>query len=150
MNGPSWRRNNCRTIPWFSGVHTSHVLPTMAFVLPTFPSECGIWRAPIDFASPPDLVSPCQLRGPGSTYSPVTLGTTGFYGVALLLLPPLTDIRDRFCIPGNSSDGVEVPLGSGRYYVVALVDDTAKGFPNEHRFAGIAKSLSYLWPETIP
>ena len=122
----------------------------MAYVLPTFNLKCGIHRWPIRFDLPADLIVDCQIRGPGSTYSATAAGTIGYYGITWLILPPLTDIRDTYCEPINSNDGVEVPLGSGRYYMVTWVEDIAKGFSNEHKYALLVKNKQNVWPTPIP
>jgi hypothetical protein len=46
---------------------------------------------------------------------------------------------------------VEVPAGSGRYYEVVQVDDAGKGFPNEHRIAGLIATVDLgMWPVPYP
>jgi hypothetical protein len=57
---------------------------------------------------------------------------------------------------------VEVPSGSGRYYVVVAVDDVGRGFLNEHRYALVLPYYGYYpviivngwaapaWPTPIP
>lgn len=77
-----------------------------------------------------------------------------------LLLPKLTDVRDRSVTP--TPDMVEVPSGSGRWYVVVSVEDAGKGFANEHRVAYLLKASSayggvsamdfagMVWPSPIP
>jgi hypothetical protein len=77
-----------------------------------------------------------------------------------LLLPAGTDIRDFNCaLAGYPYDIVEVPSGSGRWYAVGIVDDVAKGFPNEYRMAYITKisdavdsprNAGLFWPTPIP
>jgi hypothetical protein len=62
------------------------------------------------------------------------------------LFPPGTDIRDGSGPSGI--DSLECPAGSGRYYYVTNVDDIAKGFANEHRYALVQKYPP--WPEPIP
>lgn len=64
-------------------------------------------------------------------------GTSTYGGQCTLLVPALTDIRDAGCT--LQQDLVEVPSGSGRWYTVQLVEDVAKGFPNEYRAATIGK-----------
>jgi len=82
-----------------------------------------------------------------------------YWGAAApnLLLPAGTDIRDPYC--GGVGDLVEVPEGTGRWYVVILVDDVGKGFDNEYRLAAITKVSSsvyvndfgfMIWPSPIP
>jgi hypothetical protein len=62
------------------------------------------------------------------------------------LVSAFTDLRDT----NNASnfDTVEIPAGSGRFYIVLMVEDVAKGFLNEHRMAFIRKSGT--WPTPIP
>jgi hypothetical protein len=62
------------------------------------------------------------------------------------MLPPGTDIRDPWS--GTGADLVECPLGTGRFYRVAIVDDVAKGHANEYRVAMIYKVGT--WPTPIP
>lgn len=63
-----------------------------------------------------------------------------------LLLPKGTDIRSTVC--GVAPDVVEVPAGTGRYYSVEMVDDVARGFANEYRFAMVLQLKN--WPAPIP
>lgn len=83
---------------------------------------------------PPDVTCDANLAWNKRVAVPST-GGTGSLGVPLftmtLLVPKLTDIRDRLHVGG--SDTVEVPAGSGRYYEAVYVDDLGKGFANEHR-----------------
>ncbi len=53
--------------------------------------------------------------------------------VCQLLMPAGTDIRSRIAAPAN--DIIEIPSSSGRFYQVAAVDTTARGFLNEHVMA---------------
>lgn len=131
----------------------------MAFTLPTFNLICNI-----DTVLPGDihvfrLNSPCNLAmGRRVASEASTAGVLDQSGlVPILLLPPLTDIRDASC--GGFNDLVECPAGSGRYYIATNVDDVGKGFPNEHRlatlgkiwgFAGNGAGLTLPWPTPIP
>jgi len=54
-----------------------------------------------------------------------------------LLLPPGTDLRDKF--QGGQNDVIECPAGSGRWYGLEAYDDVGKGFSNEYRIAVISK-----------
>jgi len=74
-----------------------------------------------------------------------------------LLVPAGTDVRDSSC--GGEMDIIEVPAGSGRWYMAIGVDDIGKGFANEHRcvalektwgFAGNGSGLTLPWPTPIP
>lgn len=123
----------------------------MAFVLPTFNTTCNIWHLSINVAAPPDEVDiPCQLRAPSASYIGLLQPSASQVVCMCILLPPLTDIRDLNIGGGTSTDTVEVPAGTGRYYRVSNVDDIAKGFPNEHRFAILFKVLALPWPTPIP
>jgi len=129
----------------------------VAFVTPSFNILCNIWDYDADpLTDPPRIAGQaCQLRpgvqsswGGGGGYPPLV-------PTMLLLLPKLTDIRPGLLHVGGGSqsgDSVEVPAGSGRFYTVNQVDDTAKGFPNEHRFARVFQSSdpTLQWPFPIP
>jgi hypothetical protein len=66
-----------------------------------------------------------------------------------LLLPALTDIRATYT--NGSFDVVDCPAGSGRIYAVVFVDDSGKGFANEHRVACLSQyNAAGLWPTPIP
>lgn len=120
----------------------------MAFVLPTFNLSVNLWRPPATYAAdPPTDTFNAQLRAPDQTAATVN-PTSSLRAQPQLLCAPGTDIRDTFCAPGGSFDTVEVPAGSGRYYSVVCVDDIAKGFTNEHRYALLTKQA--YWPAPIP
>lgn len=107
---------------------------------PTFNLTCGIWRfstwgGALPPPGAPDLTSDCQLRWGGNDGALSAAGTAP--GSMLLLVPKGTDIRGSvgFGSATGQDDLVEVPISSGRYYQTFIVDDVAKGFDNEHRFA---------------
>lgn len=107
----------------------------MAFSLPTFNLPVRGWHFGNVVTNPDNWNAVCNL----SIGSRILLAAQSitFDGapanLAVLLLPPLTDIRglDNY----NPGDVIECPAGSGRFYVVSWVEDFGKGFPNEHRFA---------------
>lgn len=105
----------------------------MSFSVPTFNLTCAIHTFGIPIAR---LFSPCNLAM-GRRQLTVGASGTGVVGVPgfvmTLLLPALTDIRSALSVTGP--DRVQVPLGSGRFYDVFVVDDMGKGFANEHRVA---------------
>jgi len=122
----------------------------VAYALPDFGLVCQIYtNSPNPFTVPPRLTSPCNLAW-GKRVSLAFTGsnvlTSGDVFPSQLLLPALTDIRG----PRNASgvDFVEVPSGSGRRYVVYLVEDLGKGYANEHRLALIVGVGT--WPTPIP
>lgn len=124
----------------------------MAFVLPTFNLKCNIWHFLTAPPSPPVLPDvPCQLRAPSANNLAAYLPVGGVTVGMVVLLPPLTDIRDPYSGgAGSSRPIIEIPSGSGRFYGVVQVDDIGKGFPNEHRFASIVKLTSYPWVAPYP
>lgn len=107
----------------------------MAYRLPSFNLPSAIWRHTSPVAAAPDVLAPCNL----SLGRRVTMidGTNGDWSLqADFLLPKLTDVRpDVTNVFPTRADCIEVPRGSGRYYVVLTVDDVAKGFANEYRLA---------------
>ena len=122
----------------------------MAFVLPTFNLQADVYTW-VAFGRPTVVrfTTDCQLRAPDmrgvGAYAPAPAG-----GVAMVLLvPPLTDIRDHWTAPGTHGDMIECPPGSGRVYYAMYCDDVAKGFPNEHRFV-VMRKYDLQWPSPIP
>lgn len=110
----------------------------MAFSVPTFNLTVDIYTGP--YPGLLRLSSPCNLAM-GRRIQLFNEGASptldGYGSIPSLLLPKLTDIRDQ--TNGIAADYVEVPAGSQRWYLVGLVDDVAKGFTNEYRFASLGK-----------
>lgn len=122
----------------------------MAFVLPTFNLDCDVYTFGTLIPGTPRLTTPAQLRAPSMQFAgAIPVGSLGFPAVCALF-PPGTDIRDGVATPGNSSDFIDLPAGSGCWYFVIRVFDIAKGFPNEHRYAVISKATTMLWPVPMP
>lgn len=123
----------------------------MAFVLPTFNITVDIYSAGLPPPAGPPRVTAiaAQLRAPAAN-NIVIVSVASANSAMVLLLAPGTDIRDGFNTPINSSDWVEAPAGTGRFYRVVFVDDIGRGFPNEHRFAVLQKVLGVPWPTPIP
>jgi hypothetical protein len=115
----------------------------VAFRLPTFNLLCRIWRdhAPPFPPAAAFIPSPCQLRPIKAALQQSSLGSA----TTLLLVPALTDIRGPQI--GSNADIVEAPTGSGRFYRPLVVEDVAKGFPNEYRAATLAQAQ---WPFPTP
>lgn len=125
----------------------------MAFRLPNFNLPVNIWRATNFNVGPPDVVTVGNLS-PGRFVSqsgdnPDLLPVGNVVGYMVLRLPALTDIRDGQRGGIVDRDFAEVPAGSQRYYVVWQVDDVAKGFANEYRFALLVKAQAG-WPFPYP
>lgn len=123
----------------------------MAFVLPTFNITVHIYSAglPPPTGTPRIIDQEAQLRAPAAN-NVMFVSSVGASSAMILLLPPGVDIRDQFNTPINSSDYVEAPAFTGRFYRVIFVDDIAKGFPNEHRYAVLQKVLGVPWPTPTP
>lgn len=122
----------------------------MAFVLPTFNLECDVYTH-VPFAVPTIVrfTTECQLRPPSMNQASIVATSSTNHCGMVLLVPKDTDLRDDFSAPGNSPDAIQCPPGSGRWYQCAYVDDVAKGFANEHRFAILLKGL-VNWPVPMP
>jgi len=109
----------------------------VAYRLPTFNLQGRLRRwSPGPYPGPGlgTLVS-CGLR----LYKTSFIVNAGFNALTMvaLVLPKGTDIRGNS--PKSNGDIVEVPNGSGRFYIVNSVDDVAKGFANEYRFAAMTQ-----------
>ena len=68
-----------------------------------------------------------------------------------LLFPIAIVIKGRASYAVKNGDAVEVPLGSGQWYSVIVVDKVAAGFTNEHQSALIFQpyplyATAPLWP----
>jgi hypothetical protein len=132
-----------------------------AFNIPVFNLKAFIYHhAGQDMNHPgvPDLEVSCNLANGRIAHVPLWLARPPspdrLSMSSSLLLPKGTDIRDQSCEGGP--DVVEVPIFSGRFYWVTYVDDIAKGFSNEHRWAVIQKIwtygfwTAYRWRTPIP
>ena len=120
------------------------------YVLPIFPVTANVWRGNDAFPQPvPDLATEAVLL---RNEQIITVGGNQLETM-LMKFPALTDVRDAYSI-GATADYIEYPAASGRYYRVLYVDDLAKGFPNQHRFAVVYKTVNpqtgALWPVPIP
>jgi hypothetical protein len=117
------------------------------FRVPAMPLVCNVWHAPNAPPAAPDIANlQCQLRGPAQHPSGLSSVFASVVATPALLVTALTDIRD-YANP-NGTDTVECPAGSGRFYLIQMVEDVGKGFLNEHRFAALVKTG--MWPVPIP
>lgn len=104
--------------------------------LPAFPLLANIWHFPNAPGSPPDLSPKAELRVDTSVKQLVTSGAARQQCLSRsMYVPKGTDLRTSWF--GGTSDVVELPAGSGRFYNILDVDDIAKGFPNEFRIAAL-------------
>lgn len=122
----------------------------MAFTAPTFNLLCDVYTGP--WLTKVLRISglPCNLAMGRRVQQLWAVGFNAPEGAAApnLLVPALSDVRDQIC--GGDSDLVEVPAGSGRWYVVALVDDVGKGFDNEYRLCALQKIGQAMSPGNFP
>lgn len=113
----------------------------MAFRVPTFNLAVNIWNVLVALppVPAPDVITVGQLAWDsvgGRMFLPRAAATRPTHSLALRL-PFGTDVRYA-TMTGGVDSTVEVPAGSGRYYVVYVVDDVAKGFANEYRVAMVS------------
>jgi len=135
----------------------------MPFSIPDFNLTCDVYAGPYDTRALRLSAVPCNLalgrRVVVDFHDPTGFGFGA--GTASLLLPAGTDVRDAAQLAGGGPpyDIIEVVPGSGRWYVVNSVDDVGKGFPNEYRFAflaklssnsGLANTTGLFWPVPMP
>ena len=121
----------------------------MSFATPTFNLDINICRAGLTPVSPPSLTVRGNLALGRRTASYQGVISSPNEPIMSLLLPPGTDIRGPMC--ANPDACVEAPAGTGRYYTVVGLDDSGKGFPNEHRVALLAWTDSFgAWPVPVP
>jgi len=127
----------------------------MAYVVPSFPLVCNVWRRAI-WPPPPFAVIPpptlanvsCQLRSPRDVniFEFITQATPASL---LLLVPAGTDIRNPAIGSANTilwPDIVEVGSGSNCWYFLWQVFDVAKGFANEYRAGVVTPTANYDGP----
>lgn len=131
----------------------------MPYTLPSFNLSCDIYGNTVP-GYPPNFPTkvlrlaavPCALVYGRRVNTLVPFGSTGTSAIPMLgmslLLPALTDIRGWQGV-AVTPDIVEVPSGSGRWYRVPWVDDIAKGWANEHRFA-LLVAVPASWVSPYP
>jgi hypothetical protein len=132
-----------------------------SFAIPAFNLDVAVWHhfgTDPDHRPAPDFVVKGNLANGRVAHLPVWQPAPPAISEqrmsSSLLIPKGTDIRDISCSGGP--DVVEVPEFSGRFYWVTYVDDIAKGFDNEHRWAVLQKIYTYgrwaiyRWPSPIP
>jgi hypothetical protein len=115
----------------------------MAYTIPPMPVEFSIWRfsnwaGVVPPVNPADITDNCNLT-PGRREWTQSGG-----GVSYIIVSQALDIRFSedlafTVLPAADPDLVEVPTGSGRYYVVYDVEQLGMGFPNWHQEAAIVK-----------
>jgi hypothetical protein len=131
----------------------------MAFSVPTFNLEANVYTGPWLTKVLRLIALPCNLANGrrGQLNFMPEYNFSSLAGVPSLLVPPGSDVRDYSCASGG--DVVEVPLGSGRWYLIESVDDVGKGFPNEYRLCVLSKICNFVdstvypglvWPTPIP
>lgn len=129
----------------------------MPFTIPTFNVPFNGWR---QAALPPGPPRAYQGICNFSLGKRVVAGTdqtavqTPGSGVGIdvflriMMVAAATDVRGRYATGG--SDVVEVPAGSGAFYLVGDVADMAKGFANEHRVCWCSPFFPIPFPNPLP
>lgn len=122
----------------------------MAFQQPTYNILFNAWRSDHSPAIwPPDVAAAKGNLAWGKRVNTMSTGGTGSAGVPVtamtLLLEATVDLRDQWSTTG--SDVVEVPAGSGRFYVVWTCDYIGLGFPNAHKGATLIKTIGFKTPD---
>jgi hypothetical protein len=121
----------------------------MSFLPPTFNILANIWRSGNAPPAAQDLQVQCNLAFGRRVSSYQGVISTPNEPIMTLLLPPSTDVRGPQCALPDTC--VEVPAGTKRYYTIIGLDDSGKGFPNEHRCALLAWTASFgPWPSPVP
>lgn len=122
----------------------------MPFRVPRFNLVARVWHGTpaIPPAAAPDLSPQCQLVWDRAADIPFVRSSTPFRlgHVMKVRFPARTDVRDQNST--TNADVVEVPSGSGRFYLVFWVDDVGRGFANEYRQAMVMAIAP--WPTPDP
>jgi len=120
----------------------------MGFRTPNFNLNIDLWRKPsVPGTDPPDASFMGNLsvgRRTQNVWLPLdstsVLKRFVVKQISELMVPALTDVQPSDHTAVGPSDAVEVPSGSGRFYIVLTVEDVAKGFSNEYRLLGLIQS----------
>lgn len=98
----------------------------------TMPSKANIFRGPVCPPVPPPVLSnvDCYLQQARTTfqYSATTLSPSTY---RYIYMPKGTDVRCNS--DGSNGDVVELPAGSGSFYLVIDIQDWHKGLDDEER-----------------
>lgn len=121
----------------------------MPFTVPNFNLSYSVWHDPNTPPAAPDSSGMANLAYGRRVAWLGGAEQAGPQVIMSLLLPPGEDVRSE--INATNADVIEVPAGTGRFYRILFVDDVGKGFPNEHRVAGLLQTgLFGPWPTPIP
>lgn len=119
----------------------SYHLPTL--ILPT-----NVWRFGNPTTNAPDVVCLSNLI-PGRRHvietSPGAGLPSGWLPASYCLLAIDADVRDE-AGTGGSPDTVEIPAGSGRFYLVQYIEFVGLGFANQHQQAVLVKIAPFPFP----
>lgn len=105
---------------------------------PVYNTEINIWHDGTDTSDPPDATATVNFawdrRGHTDSVDPSDPGKTVPF--MTVLAPSTTDLRG-YIDNAAAPDTIEVPAGSGRFYLVHYVDYIGMGFSNEHLGADV-------------
>jgi hypothetical protein len=123
----------------------------MAFTLPELPLACDVYTGPwlsksLRLSTMTNLAIGRRVRL--DPFFDTNNGEFGGSTQSELLFAAHEDIRSRTCAPQN--DIVEVPSGSGRWYIILWVEVAGMGFANEHVVAGCVQISDIVSPTGFP
>jgi IPT/TIG domain len=140
----SSNRHQTRTLTTSDAQSQSTKRMTMAYRLPTWIVPCQIYNNGGGPPAAPRLIIVGNLTPGWREMEPLPLvyPLKTLTPPVFLLCPKLTDIRGGNSLGGG--DVVQCPSNSGRIYDVLWVEDSAKGFQNEHRIAVLVQRSPML------
>lgn len=118
----------------------------MAYNLPNFNLAVSIWRGPQPVAGPAAVLTMGCLKQ--TNRQQVSFGgptpVVNLTQSVIILLPAGTDVRDGRNVA--AADVIECPRGTGAFYMVVGVWDSARGFANAHRVANCVPTAGFPVP----
>jgi len=122
----------------------------MGYSQPVYNLDVNIWRnAAGSPTTPPSVPADVTCKG-NLALGPRTWIEATVIDNQWLLVPWLTDIRDGIRENTALPDWVEVPAGSGMFYVVNQVLFAGTGFTNQHYACCIGAGAGLAPPQAVP
>jgi len=108
----------------------------MPYQPPGFPARCNVYDN--GGGGPPRVVNlPCNMNGMNRDHNSYDFG----FSYQLMYFPYRSDVRDSTDAAAGG-DWVELPPGSGAFYLLLAVRDVARGYPNEFRIGYVSHLLT--------